>query len=436
MADRWKNVVLSDVIEIISGGTPKTNIPEYWGGQIPWLSVADFNTGFKRVHSAEKSITDKGLAESATTVLSEGDIIISARGTVGVIAQLAVPMAFNQSCYGIRGIQGESDTDFIYYVLRHAVTEMKQIAHGGVFDTITRDTFKIINIDLPPIPEQHAIAHIFGTLDDKIELNRQMNATLQAIAQALFTSWFVDFDPTHARAAGQQPPGLSPEIADLFPDTFVESEIGLVPTGWGVAPIGDMVQVMGGGTPSTKEPLYWEDGIYPFCTPKDMSSLTSSVVLHTERQLTDAGLAKVSSGQLPIGTVLLSSRAPIGYLAIAETPVSINQGIIAMVCDKELPNLYVLQWTKNNMERIIANANGSTFLEISKRNFRPISVLVPPPALLVAYMDIAEPIHQRITANLRESELLATTRDMLLPKLLAGELHVCEAEYAIGGISK
>jgi type I restriction enzyme S subunit len=305
---------------------------------------------------------------------------------------------------------------------------MQQVAHGGVFNTITRETFKIIQTKLPPLKEQQAIACILGTLDDKIELNRRMNKTLEETARAIFKSWFVDFDPVRTKATGQQPPNLKPEIAALFPDTFDDSEMGEIPRGWGVHPIGDMVKVLGGGTPSTKEPAYWEGGIYPFCTPKDMASLSAPVLLQTERHLTDEGLAKVSSGKLPIGTLLLSSRAPIGYLAVAETQVSINQGIIAMVCDSELPNLYVLHWTRANMDRVIANANGSTFLEISKQNFRPIRALIPDKHILEQFIQIAGPIHKRVVSSLRQIQQLAAIRDALLPKLISGELTVAEAE--------
>jgi type I restriction enzyme S subunit len=202
MGSEWKRVCLADAVELISGGTPKTTVPEYWGGNIPWLSVADFNTGYRWVSNAEKSITERGISESATTLLNRGDIILSARGTVGVVAQIARPMAFNQSCYGIRGKLEITETDFVYYLLRHTVSNMKQVAHGGVFDTITRDTFQIIECDLPPLPEQRAIAHILGTLDDKIELNRKQNETLEAMARALFKAWFVDFEPVRAKMEG------------------------------------------------------------------------------------------------------------------------------------------------------------------------------------------------------------------------------------------
>ncbi|MBN2509451.1 MAG: restriction endonuclease subunit S, partial [Spirochaetales bacterium] len=179
-------------MELIGGGTPKTSNSEYWNGNIPWLSVVDFNTGRKHVYTTEKSITEKGLYNSSTKILNEGDIIISARGTVGVLAALKKPMAFNQSCYGIRAIPEKSDSDFIYYLTKHSINQLQQIAHGGVFDTITRDTFNAIDILLPPLPEQKAIASVLSSLDDKIDLLHRQNATLEAMAETLFRQWFVE----------------------------------------------------------------------------------------------------------------------------------------------------------------------------------------------------------------------------------------------------
>ncbi len=152
------------------------------------------------------------------------------------------------------------------------------------------------------------------------------------------------------------------------------------------------------------------------------------MLIETERRITDLGLQRISSGLLPIGTVLLSSRAPIGYLAIAEVPVAVNQGFIAMICDGDLPNLYVLHWARENLPTIIGNANGTTFLEISKRNFRPIRALVPPRPVLDHFIKMVGPLHQRIAANIRESRTLAALRDVLLPKLLSGEIRVKDIE--------
>jgi len=309
--------------------------------------------------------------------------------------------------------------------------EIERMHVGTLIPHFKKGDFDKLLLPLPDEASQAFIGDVYFLISSKIELNRHMSRTLEDIAGAIFKSWFVDFDPVRAKAAGRQPPGLAPHIVDLFPDSFEESELGEIPRGWIIRPIGDVVQVLGGGTPSTKEPAYWESGIHPFCTPKDMSSLESPVLLETERHLTDDGVAKVSSGQLPVGTVLLSSRAPIGYLAVTETGVSVNQGIIAMVCDQELPNLYTLFWTEANMERIIARANGSTFLEISKRNFRPIPALVPSRPILHHFSSITEPVYRRIVANVREARILADVRDTLLPKLISGELPVPDAERIV-----
>ncbi|HCU21724.1 MAG TPA: restriction endonuclease subunit S [Candidatus Atribacteria bacterium] len=299
-----------------------------------------------------------------------------------------------------------------------------------------------------------------------------MNKTLEAIARAIFKSWFIDFDPVidNALRAGNPIPDLMAERAEmrrqilnqnqpssssqrvkdrnyqggfdssglgevsideihrLFPDSFQASELGAIPKGWEVKEIGEVVKCVGGSTPSTNNPAFWDSGKNPFVTPKDMSSLKSPVILETSRYITDAGVNKISSGLLPIGTVILSSRAPIGYLAITEVPVSINQGIIAMICNKDLPNYYMLYWTDLNMETIKSNAGGTTFAEISKRNFRPIPVIIPSKIVLNTFAQQVGPLHRQMVFNQQESVLLSSLRDTLLPKLISGELRIQDAE--------
>jgi type I restriction enzyme S subunit len=196
-----------------------------------------------------------------------------------------------------------------------------------------------------------------------------MNETLEATARALFESWFVDFDPVRAKAAGREP-CLPKYLSDVFPDSFDDSELGEIPKGWEVKSVGDLADVVGGTTPSTKQPEYWDGGTHAWATPKDLSGLSVPVLLETERRITDAGLSQIGSGLLPMGTVLLSSRAPIGYLAIAEIPVAINQGFIAMTPKAGISNLFLLLWARVAHKEIVSRANGSTFLEISKSNFR------------------------------------------------------------------
>ena len=279
-----------------------------------------------------------------------------------------------------------------------------------------------------------------------------MNKTLESMAQALFKSWFVDFDPVidNALASGKEIPEelrekaqaraalgdkrqhLPEEIRSLFPDEFVYSdELGWIPEGWEVKTVNDEIETVGGGTPKTKEPVFWEGGIHAFCTPKDMSNMTSRILTYTDRHLTDKGVKKVSSGQLPAGTVLMSSRAPIGYLAITDIPVSVNQGIIAMKNDGQYGSVFLQCWTFFNMERVKERANGSTFLEISKKNFRTIPFLAPPNQLVNTYNQTTLPMLGRMISCTHNSTKLTNLRDTLLPKLLSGELRIPDAEKIV-----
>jgi type I restriction enzyme S subunit len=276
------------------------------------------------------------------------------------------------------------------------------------------------------IREQRAIASVLGSLDDKIYLSRRINETLEATGRAIFKDWFIDFGPTLAKMEGRSP-YLEPEIWSLFPDRLDNEG---KPQGWEKSNIGREVDVVGGSTPSTKVTSYW-GGDHCWATPKDLSSLNAPVLLATERTITKAGLSQISSGLLPIGTVLLSSRAPIGYLAISMVPTAVNQGFIAMVCRSRVSNIFAWLWTKENMEAILRNANGSTFQEISKANFRPIPLTVPPAPVLAAFDDEARPLFDRIADNEREIQTLAATRDLLLPKLMSGEIRVRDPEKTI-----
>ena len=171
---------LAQIMDLIGGGTPKTTIPEYWGGSIPWLSVKDFNNDFRYVYRTEKTITPLGLDNSSTKLLQTGDVILSARGTVGEIATIPYPMAFNQSCYGLRAKENIVTADYLYYLLKHNVNVLKQNTHGSVFDTITRDIFESIEVEIPPQKVQSQVARILSSIDRKIEINQQINDNLAA----------------------------------------------------------------------------------------------------------------------------------------------------------------------------------------------------------------------------------------------------------------
>ena len=313
---------------------------------------------------------------------------------------------------------------YLYWVLRTPQYRNYCAGHamGSAVVALSRRDF--LSYPVPSLTAQRRMAiTLLDAIEEKIDLNRRMNETLEAMARALFKSWFVDFDPVCAKAENRDT-GLPQPIADLFPDSFEDSEQGEIPMGWRVKSIGDLADVVGGTTPSTKESAYWDGGTHAWATPKDLSGLSVPVLLDTERRITDAGVSQIGSGLLPKGTVLLSSRAPIGYLAIAEVPVAINQGFIAMKPKASTSNLYLLFWASIAHDAIVSRANGSTFLEISKANFRPIPIVTPSAYVMKKFEQLARPLYERIVESARESCTLAALRDTLLPKLLSGEISV------------
>lgn len=290
--------------------------------------------------------------------------------------------------------------------------------HGSTVNRIPLKDMGRFPIVLPPLTEQVRIAATLGALDDKIDSNRRLATLLEETVATVFRARFVDF---------------------VGESNFAETELGRTPQGWTVAPIADVLKIVGGGTPSTREPQYWDGGTHCWATPKDLAGANSPVLLATKRHITDDGVDRVSSKLLPKRTVLLSSRAPVGYTTISMVEVAVNQGFIAIPPSASVPSEYVLLWLHTNMDRIKAHAGGTTFAEISKRAFRPLLMLVPPAALLTEFAQVARPMFDLITAQERESRALSHIRESLLPKLISGEIRVpdtTDLDEAVGLATK
>lgn len=397
------------------------------------VRTQDIITGVFRADLAGQVSEETYSERTSRAVPRRGDLLYSREGTYFGIAAEVPPntrVCLGQRMVLIRPANGVINFSYLRYWLNSTImaTHIHGYRDGSVAERLNLPTIRGLPVLLPPLPEQKRIAHILGTLDEKIELNRKINQTLEAMAQALFKSWFVDFDPVHSKMDGRQPYGINAETAKLFPDRLVESELGMIPEGWEVKDVGEIIDCVGGGTPSTKEPKYWEEGVHHWATPKDLSSLSSPVLIETSRKLTDAGIAKVLSGLLPPGTLLLSSRAPVGYLAISQIPVAINQGFIAMKCNEKATSNFMLNWCRENMGEIEGRASGTTFAEISKKNYRSIPMILPPVELVDWFTNSVAPMYQEIASNLIQSRTLANLRDNLLPKLLSGELSVAQAK--------
>ena len=385
---------LSEIMDIIGGGTPKTSKPEYWNGDIPWLSVKDFNNDYRYVYETEKAITQAGLDNSSTKLLKRNDSIISARGTVGEMAMIPYPMAFNQSCYGLRAKEGLVDEEYLYYLIKHNVVILKKNTHGSVFDTITRETFDGIEVELPSLVEQKIVASILRDLDDKIEVNNKINKNLEQQAQAYFDELFVvNADPN-----------------------------------WSECTLSDIGSVVAGGTPSKSKPEYYADQGIAWITPKDLSVNKSKFISHGENDISELGFSKSSAAKMPAGTILFSSRAPIGYIAIAQNEVTTNQGFKSVIPNENISTAYMYFLLKNLLPTIEGMASGSTFKEISGAAMKSVPTIMPDADTIQLFSSFCEPVFKKQEILEAENQRLSALRDLLLPKLMSGELDVSDID--------
>jgi type I restriction enzyme S subunit len=294
-------------------------------------------------------------------------------------------------------------------------------AAGATRNALTKGMIENFEIPALTLDDQRAIAHVLGTLDDKIELNRRMNETLEATAQALFKSWFIEFDPVRAKAEGRDP-GLSSDADSLFPDSSEDSDLGVIPKGWKVGRVADIGNVICGKTPSTEVSEYYGNDI-PFITIPDMHGKIFATT--TQKKLSRSGAASQLKKMLPVSSICVSCIATAGLVVITSAEAQTNQQINTVVPNKT-DETYFWFWTLRDLGHEIraGGSGGSVLTNMSTGRFADLRVLSPPPRLRTCYHSRVAPLFGRILANERESQTLATLRDALLPKLLSSEVCV------------
>ena len=391
MKEDWKECKLSEIMDLIGGGTPKTSNPDYWDGDIPWISVKDFNGERRYVGATEKKITQLGLKNSSTKILSKNDLIISARGTVGELAIIPSEMAFNQSCYGIRPLNFVNYM-FLYYLLKQSVNILKHNTHGSVFDTITRETFDGIPIKLPPLSTQQKIAQILSSLDDKIELNNKINDNLEQQAQAIFKSWFVDFEPFG----------------------------GVMPEGWRMGKLGEFVEIKRGGSPRPIQ-NYLSNSGFRWLKISDVTSFSAPFVLNIAEHIKEDGLSKTVF--LKSGALVLSNSATPGIPKILDLDTCIHDGWLYFP-SSQFSNEYLYLLFKEIRPQLVNLGNGSIFTNLKTDILKNFDVVLPNQDFLEKFQSIIKPIFEKILNTQREIKQLEILRDSLLPKLMNGEIGV------------
>lgn len=379
-------------------------------GEIPFYKIKTFGKNPDAFISKELFLKYK----EKYSFPKKGAILLSTSGTIGRTMVFNGKPAYFQDSNIVWLDHNESklDNKFLYYIYKtiHWITE------GSTIKRLYNSNIEQTKISLPLLSEQKLISKILSDLDSKIELNQNMNKTLEEIGKAIFKHWFIDFEFPNEEGKPYKSSGG---------EMVYNEELGKeIPKYWKLEIIDNVVTVKGGSTPDTTNNEYWFNGSINWCTPKDLSNLNSPILLDTDKKITEKGLATISSGLLPVGTLLLSSRAPIGYLAISEIPVSINQGFIAILCNKILSKYFMLFWLQHNMIQIESRAQGTTFQEINKTNFRNIPILTPTQKILNHFDNLLHTFYYSMVKNQKEINIISQMRDSLLPKLMSGKIRV------------
>ncbi|AEF84230.1 restriction modification system DNA specificity domain protein [Treponema primitia ZAS-2] len=403
---KWEVKRVSEIVDIINGGTPKTEVSDYWNGGIYWLSVNDFSGDSRWVYKSEKTITDKGLENSATNLLEKGDIIISARGTVGEIAQIGLPMAFNQSNYGLRAKSNYSN-DYIYYSLKHQLKYFKQIANGAVFDTIIRATFDHMKISVPPLPTQHRIAEILSAYDDLIENNSRCIILLEKATQELYKEWFVRF----------RFPG--------YKKTRFEDGI---PKGWEVKRLGEVVNI------TSSKRIYLSDYVdkgIPFYRSKEViqsangESLTEPLYILEDKY----NELKNKFGVPSKNDILITSVGTIGISWLVDDRVFyFKDGNLTWLQSGKTPQsaLYIFLWLNSDIGKnaLFSSTIGTSQSALTIENLNKIKLIMPEVHILDVFYEKAGALISQKRILQTQSQNLDRQRDLLLPRLLSGKLEV------------
>ncbi len=419
----WREVLLEDVASEITVGYVGPMASEYINEGIPFLRSQ--NVDFLWINKKDiKFITPEFHKKLQKSALSPGDVVIVRTGKPGTCAIIpdSLPIA-NCSDLVIVRCSDELDPRFlVYYVNSAATHHVASHLVGAVQQHFNVASARKMQLKLPEIAEQRAIAHILGTLDDKIELNRRMNETLEAMARAIFKSWFVDFDPVRAKAEGRDT-GLPEEIADLFPDSFEETELGEVPRGWYVKSFAETVEVLGGGTPKTSVTEYW-NGDIPWFSVADAPNQFDVWVVDTEKKITQLGVEKSATRILPIGTTIISARGTVGRVALVGVPMAMNQSCYGFRGKKENEGFFTYFSTLALVSDLQQRSHGSVFNTITKDTLKGVTVVLPPSHIIQSFEQRVASILWSIRANVFESRTLAELRDTMLPKLISGELRI------------
>ena len=406
----------SNAVDIISGGTPKTSVPEYWNGNIPWLSVVDFGNKNKYVYDTEKTITMKGVENSSTTVLKAGDIIISARGTVGALAVLAKPMAFNQSCFGLRAKTDLIDQSFLFYYLKGYMNNLKAKTQGSVFSTINLATFDMLEINCPELPMQKYIAKVLSDIDDKIETNDALASKLESLARMIYDYWFLQFDFPDEKGRPYRSSG-----GKMVWNAELKREI---PEGWEVDRLGKVITTERGISYNTQN-IKSGEGV----------PMLNLATFRPGGGAYKADGLKHFKGEYPEGKILkpyelimcntqqTAINFPTDIIGRAMLVVSSHHVNVIRTANPDLRFYLLYLFNSDFYHKYISGfTNGTNILGLLFNGVEDYKTEIPPAKLLKKFAAIVMDVEKQKNEIIKENRRLVSLRDFLLPLLMNGQV--------------
>lgn len=404
MKCEWNEILLESVITDIAAGPfgSRLKVSSFVQSGFPIIDGANLK-GFKVTDNITKFVTEEKARSLSRSIAKRNDVVVTISGTLGQIAYVPWTSRYPEYLCSQRQFRVTFDAQkvcvpyLVYYFHTHeGQNKILSFANQTGVPALAQPlkNFRKIRVNLPDIETQKRIVSVLSSLDDKIELNNKINANLEQQAQALFKAWFVDFEPFG----------------------------GKMPEDWRRGTIADLGMVVGGSTPSKSKAEYYTENGIAWITPKDLSVNKEKFIFRGENDITELGLKSCSVSIMPEGTVLFSSRAPIGYIAIAAGEVTTNQGFKSVVPNKQIGTAYVYYFLKSSLSIIEGMASGSTFKEISGSTMKQVPALIPDPKILSKFNRYCEALfaQQRIVES--QNRLLSSLRDCLLPKLMLGDL--------------
>lgn len=382
------------------------NDPSLYGGQYPFIQTADVKAADFYLSHWTQTYNDIGLAQSK--LWDPGTLCVTIAANIAETAILKINACFPDSIVGFTADPQQADVRYIKYYIDMIKLRMQNVSKGTTQDNLSLEKLLSFDLYMPPASTQRKTADVLSAYDDLVENNLRRMAILEEMVQSLYNEWFVRF-----RFPGRENVRM------------VDSPSGLIPEGWEVVAFTDIAGVLNGGTPKTSIPGYW-NGDIPFFTPKDAP--TSFYVTETEKTITELGLNKCNSKLYPRNTIFITARGTVGKVVMPAVSMAMNQSCYALVGREGINQHFLFFLTRNHISQLRQNAHGAVFDTIVMETFRQLKVPRPPHYLIDAFAVITLPIFEQVLNLLKQNVVLRHTRDLLLPRLISGEVDVANLD--------